>query len=79
MCAGNGSEEVKGPQPPIPLSPYNRSRDPVSALGYIRYQRNATDYEEEYGRFDAGRDLDRILSAPGDNTFLIKINKWFSL
>ena len=52
--------------------------NPGSAI-FLVWSRGATDYEEEYGRFDAGRDIDRILSAPGDNTFLIKINKWFSL
>jgi hypothetical protein len=46
---------------------------------YLVWSRGATDLEEEYGRFDLGRDLDRMLSTPGDNTFLIKINKWFNL
>jgi hypothetical protein len=52
--------------------------NPGSAL-YLVWSRGATDYEEEYGKFSPGRDLDQLFSTPGDNTFLIKINKWFSL
>lgn len=46
---------------------------------YLVWSRGATDYEEEYGKFSLGRDMGRLFSEPGDNTFLIKINKWFSL
>lgn len=52
--------------------------DPGSTV-YFVWSRGATDLEEEYGNFDMGRDIDRLFSAPGDNTFLIKINKWFSI
>jgi len=52
--------------------------DPGSTL-YFVWSRGATDLEEEYGDFGAGRDFDRLFSSPGDNTFLIKVNKWFSL
>ena len=52
--------------------------NPGSAL-YLVWSQGATDYEEEYGEFSPGRDLDNLFSTPGDNTFLIKINKWFSL
>jgi hypothetical protein len=51
---------------------------PGSTL-FLVWSRGASDYEEEYGRFDAGRDLGNLFSSPGDNTFLVKINKWFSL
>ena len=46
---------------------------------YLVWSRGATDHEEEYGKFSLGRDMGRLFSEPGDNTFLIKINKWFSL
>jgi len=51
---------------------------PGSTL-FLVWSRGASDFEDEYGRFDAGRDLGNLFSAPGDNTFLVKINKWFSL
>ena len=51
---------------------------PGSTL-YLVWSRGATDYEEEYGRYSLGRDLDRMWTAPSDNTFLVKFNKWFSL
>lgn len=46
---------------------------------YLVWSRGATDCEEEYGEFSAGRDLDRLFSAAGNNTFLVKINKWFNM
>lgn len=46
---------------------------------FLVWSSGATDYEEEYGRFSLGRDIDRLFSTAGDNTFMIKINKWFSL
>ena len=51
---------------------------PGSTL-YLVWSRGATHYEEEYGRYSLGRDLDRMWDAPSDNTFLVKFNKWFSL
>lgn len=46
---------------------------------YLVWSRGATDYEEEYGKFSLGRDAKRLFSTAGDNTFLVKINKWFSI
>ena len=46
---------------------------------YLVWSRGATDYEEEYGRFSPARDFGRLFDTRGDNTFMIKINKWFSL
>ncbi len=51
---------------------------PGSTL-FLVWSRGASDFEEEYGRFEPGRDLGNLFSTAGDNTFLIKINKWFSL
>ena len=51
---------------------------PGSAL-YLVWSRGACDFEEAYGDFDAARDFDRLFSAAGDNTFLVKISKWFSI
>jgi hypothetical protein len=51
---------------------------PGSAF-YFVWSRGATDLEEQYGEFELGRDMDRMFSKAGDDTFLIKINKWFSL
>jgi hypothetical protein len=51
---------------------------PGSTL-YLVWSRGATDYEEKFGTFSAGRDFDRLFSTPGDNAFMIKISKWFSL
>jgi hypothetical protein len=51
---------------------------PGSTL-FLVWSRGASDFEEEYGQFDARRDLGNLFSSPGDNTFLVKINKWFSL
>ena len=57
---------------------YRWEWSPGSAL-YLVWSRGATDYEEERGEFSAGRDFDRVLSLDGDNTFMVKISKWFSL
>jgi len=46
---------------------------------YLVWSRGATDYEEEFGDFSAARDMKRLFSTKGDNAFMIKINKWFSL
>lgn len=46
---------------------------------YFVWAREATDYEEEYGMFDFGRDFDTLLSTRGNNTFIFKINKWFNI
>ncbi len=46
---------------------------------YFVWSRGATDYEEEHGEFDFNRDMNNLFSTAGDNTFLVKINKWFSL
>jgi len=46
---------------------------------FLVWSRGVTNLEEEYGEFSLGRDMDRLFSTGGDNTFLIKINKWFSL
>ena len=46
---------------------------------YFVWAREATDYEEEYGVFRFGRDMDKLLSVGGNNTFILKINKWFSI
>ena len=51
---------------------------PGSTL-FLVWSRGASEFEEEYGKFDAGRDMSNLFSAPGDNTFLVKINKWFSM
>ena len=51
---------------------------PGSTL-FLVWSRGASDFEEEYGRFEPGRDLGNLFSTAGDNTFLIKINKWFSM
>ncbi|MBN2070065.1 MAG: carbohydrate binding family 9 domain-containing protein [Candidatus Krumholzibacteriota bacterium] len=52
--------------------------NPGSTL-YFVWSQGATDLEEEYGDFGFSRDFGRLFSSAGDNTFLIKINKWFSL
>ncbi|MBU8920325.1 MAG: carbohydrate binding family 9 domain-containing protein [Bacteroidales bacterium] len=52
--------------------------DPGSTI-YLVWSRGATDFEEEYGDFGFERDMSRLFSIAGDNTFLVKINKWFSL
>jgi hypothetical protein len=46
---------------------------------YLVWSRGATDFEEEFGEFDFRRDMNTLFSTAGDNTFLVKINKWFSL
>lgn len=46
---------------------------------YLIWSRGATDFEESCGSFDPGRDAARLLSTAGDNTFLVKMSKWFSL
>jgi hypothetical protein len=51
---------------------------PGSTL-FLVWSRGASQFDEEYGEFNAGQDLNNLFSAPGDNTFLVKINKWFSL
>jgi hypothetical protein len=51
---------------------------PGSTL-YLVWSRGATDSEDEYGRFSAGRDFDRLFSTAGDNAFMIKISKWLSI
>lgn len=51
---------------------------PGSTL-FLVWSRGASQFQEEYGEFNAGQDISNLFSAPGDNTFLIKINKWFSL
>ena len=51
---------------------------PGSTL-FLVWSRGASVFEEENGRFNAGRDMGNLFSAPGDNTFLVKINKWFSM
>lgn len=51
---------------------------PGSTL-YFVWSRGATDFEEEYGEFDFKKDMNTLFSTAGDNTFLVKINKWFSL
>ncbi len=51
---------------------------PGSAL-YLVWSRGASDFEEERGEFEVGRDFDRLLSTAGDDTFMIKISKWFSV
>ncbi len=56
---------------------YRWEWSPGSAL-YLVWSRGATDFEER-GEFAAGRDFDRLLSAAGDNTFMVKISKWFSI
>ncbi|HSG29011.1 MAG TPA: DUF5916 domain-containing protein, partial [Candidatus Krumholzibacterium sp.] len=52
--------------------------DPGSTI-FLVWSTGTTDYEEEYGRFGLGRDMDRLFSLPSDNTFLVKFNKWFSI
>jgi hypothetical protein len=51
---------------------------PGSTL-FLVWSRGASDYEEKFGAFSAGRDFDRLFSTPGDNAFMIKISKWFSI
>ncbi|MFA4948852.1 MAG: DUF5916 domain-containing protein [Candidatus Krumholzibacteriia bacterium] len=51
---------------------------PGSTL-YLVWSRGASDYEEKFGTFSAGRDFDRLFSTSGDNAFMIKISKWFSI
>jgi hypothetical protein len=51
---------------------------PGSTL-FLVWSRGASDYEEKFGTFSAGRDFDRLFSTPGDNAFMIKISKWFSI
>jgi hypothetical protein len=51
---------------------------PGSTL-YLVWSRNASDLEEQYGTFSAGRDFDRLFSTPGDNVFMIKVSKWLSI
>jgi hypothetical protein len=46
---------------------------------YFVWAREVTDYEEEYGVFQFGRDMDKLLSVGGNNSFILKINKWFSI
>ncbi len=46
---------------------------------FLVWSRGATDFEEEVGDFRFSRDMRRMFSSDGDNTFLIKINKWFSI
>ncbi len=51
---------------------------PGSTL-FLVWSRGASDYEEKFGTFSAGRDFDRLFSTPGDNAFMVKISKWFSI
>ena len=51
---------------------------PGSTL-YLVWSRGATDNEEQFGTFSAGRDFNRLFSTPGDNVFMIKISKWFNI
>jgi len=51
---------------------------PGSTL-FLVWSRGASDYEEKFGTFSAGRDFDRLFSTPGDNAFMIKVSKWFSI
>jgi hypothetical protein len=51
---------------------------PGSTL-YLVWSRGATDSEDAYGKFSAGRDFDRLFSTAGDNAFMIKISKWLSI
>ncbi|UCF04639.1 MAG: carbohydrate binding family 9 domain-containing protein [bacterium] len=48
---------------------------------YFVWSRGATveDEGDDARKFSLGRDLGNLFSEQGDNTFLIKINKWFSL
>lgn len=57
---------------------YRWEWSPGSAL-YLVWSRGATDFEGERGEFAAGRDLDRLFSAAGDNTVMVKISKWLSI
>jgi len=38
-----------------------------------------TSFEEKCSVFSAGRDLGGLFFAPGDNAFMIKVNRWSSL
>jgi hypothetical protein len=51
---------------------------PGSAV-YLVWSRNGSDYEGQYGAFDASRDFEQLFSAGADNAFMIKISKWFSM
>ena len=51
---------------------------PGSTL-FLVWSRGVSNYVEEYGHFAPRDDMSNLLSMPGDNTFLVKINKWFSL
>ena len=57
---------------------YRWEFSPGSAL-FLVWSHGTTDYESEYGAFSPGRDLERLFSAAGDNTILIKISRWFTL
>jgi len=46
---------------------------------YLVWSRGATSDIDEYGKFSAWSDMRELLETQGDDVFMIKINKWFSL
>ena len=51
--------------------------NPGSVL-FVVWSQARSDYSP-VGTFDAGDDLDALFETPGDNVFLVKVSKWFSL